>query len=121
MKKSKVYILVFLLLLIHFLLLLGSAVYNAPTVDESYHLAQGIAILKTDDFRLSVSTPHLVNIISAIPLLFLNNLTLPIDSKYWKDAEYLPYKGGYAAGLGFAYEFVWKNNLSPDQIIFYGR
>ncbi len=120
MKNYKSYIIV-LLLTVHFFLLLGSAVYNTPTVDETNHLAQGIAILKTFDFRLNLPNPPLANIIGAIPLLFLDNLKVPLDSKYWKDAEFLPYKGGYDCFLGFGYEFVWKNNINPNKIIFTGR
>jgi 4-amino-4-deoxy-L-arabinose transferase-like glycosyltransferase len=60
------------LLLLYFTLAVGSARQKSVTVDELGHLPSGLYFLLTGDARYSALNPPLVNVLSAIPVLFLD-------------------------------------------------
>lgn len=77
------------LLLLAFLGLgLGSALQKSATRDEGVHLARGVAILKTGDFRLSIHHPPLMNVLSALPLFLSGrNIVFPEGDPSWQNAD----------------------------------
>ena len=77
-----------LLLLVSFSLGLSSALQKSATRDEGVHLARGVAILKTGDFRLSIHHPPLMNLLSALPLLLSGRpLLFPDQDPSWQNAD----------------------------------
>lgn len=99
------------LLLCLFGLLVFSVEIKSPTADEQNHVARGLAYLKTGDLRLSQEHPPGVNAWLAWPLLFDPNVSLPLDSPSWENAEW----------YGFADEFLWWENDRPQAIVFSAR
>lgn len=65
----------------------GQALWSSPqksaAFDEQYHLTRGYAYLRTGDFRMSQSHPPLINLLSALPLLGRDDITLPLDHPTW--------------------------------------
>ena len=80
--------LAFLLLLVAFGLGLSSAREESATRDEGVHLARGVAILKTGDFRLSIHHPPLMNLLSALPLFLSGRpVVFPDQDPAWQNAD----------------------------------
>ena len=100
------------LILLFFWLAVSSMVDDSPTMDEQNHIARGIALLRTGDPRLSLEHPPLVNALSALPLLTIDNLNLPTDHPSWSQTD-----GWYE----FARLFLWEYNDDATQIIFLAR
>ena len=103
------------LLLIGLLIFAAQAAIASPlksaAFDEEYHIAAGYAYLKTGDFRMSTSHPPLVDSLSAIPLLFLDNIILPTDHPSWAESDYFI----------FSDVFLWQANDNPHEILVNGR
>jgi len=95
-----------------FFLALDSLIADSPTMDEQNHIARGLAFLRTGDPRLSLEHPPLVNALSALPLLTMPELRLPIDHPSWQRRE-----GWYE----FADLFLWQYNHDTDRIVFLSR
>jgi 4-amino-4-deoxy-L-arabinose transferase-like glycosyltransferase len=100
------------LILVFYFLALDSVVGDSPTMDEQNHLARGLAFLKTGDPRLSVEHPPLINVLSALPLLTIDGLRLPLNHPSWGQPE-----GWYA----FAEELVWVANHDVTRMVFLAR
>lgn len=99
-------------LLLYFFLAVSSLVDDSPTMDEQNHIARGLAFLRTGDPRLSLEHPPLVNALSALPLLTMPELRLPIDHPSWERRE-----GWYE----FADLFLWQYNGDTGRIVFLSR
>ncbi len=97
------------------LLFAGQAALSSPrksaAFDEEYHVAAGYAYLKTGDFRLSLSHPPLINALSAIPLLFRDDVILPLDHPSWAESDY----------FNFADVFLWQTQADPQSILEWAR
>ena len=77
-----------LILAVSFGLGLSSALRKSATRDEGVHLARGVAILKTGDFRLSIHHPPLMNMISALPVLLSGRaVVFPDRDPSWLAAD----------------------------------
>ena len=104
-------------ILLFYFLALNSLVGDSPTMDEQNHIARGFAYLRTGDPRLSVEHPPLVNSLSALPLLTMPEISLPLDDPSWdrQPADIFWYV--------FAEKFIWQVNRSLDiqQIFFLAR
>lgn len=61
-----------LLVVIYLALAVGSARQKSVTVDELGHLPSGLLYLQTGDTRYTSLNPPLVNVLSALPVLFLD-------------------------------------------------
>ena len=61
---------------------------------------------------LSLEHPPLINVISALPLLALPDIELPIDHPSWSQRE-----GWYA----FAEQLLWVSNQDVDRMVFLAR
>ena len=112
MRQRHIAVLI-LMLLATFWLAVSSLVDDSPTIDEQNHIARGIALLRTGDARLSLEHPPLINAWSALPLLSLPDLRLPVDDASWEVPE-----GWYT----FASKLLWEYNPARvNEIIFLAR
>jgi len=84
---------------------------KSAAFDEEYHLAAGYAYLKTGDFRMSTSHPPLVDTLGALPLLLLDNITLPTDDPSWAASDYFL----------FSDVFMWQANDNAQAMLVHGR
>jgi len=83
--------------------------FNSPTADEQNHISRGYHYLATGNLDLNVAPPF-VNALSAVPLLFQRDITIPsYDVTHAK--TYINQ---------FADEFVWVYN-DAERIIYSGR
>ncbi len=83
-------------------------------MDEQNHIARGFAYLRTGDPRLSVEHPPVVNSLSALPLLTMAEIELPLEDPSWErqPADVFWYV--------FAEKFIWQINRGLDiQKIFF--
>lgn len=85
-----------LLLTFHVTLAVRSLVLENPTVDEVVHLPAGITYWQTGSFRLYHHNPPLIKLIAALPVLGMDDLRVPYDSKLsgWNDEP--PNKAAFA-------------------------
>ncbi len=95
-------------LLLFYFLALNSLTGDSPTVDEQNHIARGLAYLRTGDPRLSVEHPPLVNLLSALPLLTMPEIDLPLDDPSWERQP--PDVFWYL----FAEKMIWVENRDLD-------
>jgi 4-amino-4-deoxy-L-arabinose transferase-like glycosyltransferase len=79
-------VLIFLLTQLYLCSRLKSATY-----DEQYHIANGLAYLRTGDPRLVPEHPPLINLISALPLLVDSHIVLPLGDASWRDVNSLKF------------------------------
>jgi hypothetical protein len=98
-----------------FWLALSSMVWDSPTMDEQNHLARGLAFLRTGDPRLSLEHPPLVNSISALPLLTLPDVKLPLDDPSWERQPPDVY------WYWFADKLLWEYNDDATRMVFLAR
>ncbi|MBL7201440.1 MAG: glycosyltransferase family 39 protein [Anaerolineae bacterium] len=106
-------LLVIPLMLCLFAQLLFSAGRKSPTFDEPNHLTRGYAYLETGDLRLSRDEGHppLFNLICALPLALLPDLSLPTHLPSWEVA----YRNA------FAIEFTFSGKVPVARLFFLGR
>lgn len=104
-------------ILIFYFLALNSLVGDSPTMDEQNHVARGLAFLRTGDPRLSVEHPPLVNSLSALPLLTMPEIRLPLNDSSW---QRVPQDVFWYV---FAEKMIWELNrdLNIEKIFFLGR
>ncbi|MDT8307702.1 MAG: glycosyltransferase family 39 protein, partial [Anaerolineae bacterium] len=88
-----------------------SSPQKSAAFDEEYHLAAGYAYLRTGDFRLSRSHPPLINALSALPLLALDGVVLPLDHPSWAEGDY----------FNFSDVFLWQVNENPQRLLVLAR
>ena len=100
------------LTLLFFFLALDSLRDDSPTMDEQNHVARGLAFLRTGDPRLSLEHPPLVNSLSALPLLTMPEIRLPVEDASWNQRE-----GWYR----FAELLFWEANNDVTRMIFLAR
>ncbi len=98
--------------LLFWFLALDSMALDSPTMDEQNHIARGLAFLRTGDAHMSLEHPPLVNLLSALPLLTMPEIRLPIDHPSWTRPE-----GWYE----FADLLLWQYNQDVTQIVFLAR
>ncbi len=72
------------LLLLFFLLIIGSVTRTSLTIDEGLHITSGYSILRTGDYRLVEEHPPLVKFIAAWPLLLVPDLADPTGLPGWE-------------------------------------
>jgi hypothetical protein len=108
----------------HVLLAWTSSRQKSATMDEPFHVAAGIAALKSGDFRLAVDSPPLIDMWCALPLLLVPDLQVPFDLPSWRNpkadvsfrkqkfAEYLFWKRDVGP---------WRGNADPARLIALAR
>jgi len=117
-KNMRYKVIVVILLFLVFIQAITSIKNKSITVDEISHLSSGYSYLKTGDFRLNPEALPLVDMLSALPLLFLNP-KLPLDHESWEKAKYYELEGQYHWDFGEQFFFYYNNNA--DQMLFFGR
>jgi hypothetical protein len=104
-----------LIFLLGLLLFAGQAFFSSPqksaSFDEEYHVAAGYAYLKTGDFRMNQDHPPLINALSAMPLLFRQDVYLPLESAAWQQGDF----------FNFARIFLWESQENPQSILEWAR
>ncbi len=80
-------VLVPLLLAINAALAITSLVGDSPTFDETAHVASGLTIVKTGDYRLSPEHPPLGKMWCTWPLLFVAHHWPALDNSFWVQAD----------------------------------
>ena len=88
------------ILFVFILLLASSIFYRSPVIDEPLNIARGANILVNHNMHMSIAHPPLLNILSAIPLLFL-------DLEYPETQAYEP----------FAHKLLYGNKYEPYTIL----
>jgi 4-amino-4-deoxy-L-arabinose transferase-like glycosyltransferase len=91
--------------------------YSSPTYDEGYYLTYGYSLLKTGDWRLANDKPNLVPLLTALPLL-ATEARLDTGSEHWKNLET---GRAYTDIWLFTLEFLHKNVIPADKVMFYAR
>ena len=117
-EKRVHYSIVAIILLSFFIVVFTEAQYKSVTVDEISHLASGYSYIKTGDFRLNIEATPLVDMISAMPLLFLAP-ALPLNHSSWSMAKTDEFAGQYHWEFGEQFFYHYGND--PDTLLFYGR
>ena len=84
---------------------------DSDTVDESYHLRQGYAFLKTGVLPAELEHPPLSQVVSALPLL-------PLD--LWLRPKATPSTPGESRWHPDS-DFLYQNRVSPEAILIAGR
>ena len=104
-------------ILLFYFLALDSLVGDSPTMDEQNHIARGLAFLRTGDARLSVEHPTLINSLSALPLLTMPEISLPLDDASWQREPIDVF------WYVFAEKMIWQvnRNLDLQKIFFLAR
>ncbi|MBO05862.1 MAG: hypothetical protein CMI58_02300, partial [Parcubacteria group bacterium] len=111
-KYAKPLIVCFLLV-VFFVKAVISMMQKTPTADEAaHHIATGYSFLKTKDFRLNSTGPPLMEELSAIPLLFMRDLEIPLGHSSWAKIQ----------RTEFAEQFLYIDNKdSFEKIVFWTR
>jgi len=112
-QKYTRFLIVGTLLVIFFVQAVTSMLQKSPTADEAaHHIATGYSFLKTRDFRLNSTAPPLMEELSAVPLLFMNDLRLPLDHPSWAEIQ----------RTEFGRQFLFVDNVDKvDRIVFWSR
>ena len=87
-----------------------SALRENQTWDEAFELAAGYNYWKTGVYRFNLEQPPVGKLISAFPLLFLNP-SIPVDHPSYTKPD----------DVEFGHEFLYRNRLPADRILFAGR
>lgn len=74
--------------------------HKSASFDEQYHLSAGYAYLRTGDFRLATTHPPLIALLSALGLLSMDNINLPLDHPSWEASQ----------RFEFSDVFLWEAN-----------
>ena len=93
---------------------ISSLLADSQTVDEGPHILAGYSYLKTGKILLNPEHPPLLKAWSALPLLILN----PDLPEEVKNATKTPVE---LDQWGLSYEFLYKNRVPADTIIFWSR
>lgn len=84
---------------------------KSVTVDEPAHLTRGYVYLCLDDLRFRLGHPVGMNALSALPLLLLDDLTLPTEHPSWEEAKWYLFDD----------QFFWRAGNNVEQMITLGR
>src|SRR4029077_143479 len=87
-----------------------SALRESQTWDEAFELGAGYNYWKTGVYRFNLEQPPVGKLISSFPLLFFN-LSIPVDHPSYTKPD----------DVEFGHEFLYRNRLPADRILFTGR
>jgi len=102
---SKDAVVVGFLLVVFATLGITSFLQKAPAWDEPYHLVRGYLPLRDGIFSLSTTHPPLSEILTAIPLIFFQEVKSP-PTQTSDDFRSL------------GYNFLWRNNADPQKMLY---
>ncbi|MCM2268307.1 MAG: hypothetical protein NDI60_11105, partial [Elusimicrobiales bacterium] len=95
----------------------GYISYSSPTYDEAYYAAYGASLLETGQWRLAADKPNLAPLLAAIPLRAAG-ARFDTGNRYWRSLESAQ---DYGDVWLCALDFLHKNVLPADRLIFYAR
>ncbi len=113
MKNRTTNIIAACLLVFVFIVALSSITNDSLTMDELAHLPAGYSYLTQKDMRLNPEHPPIIKDLSAVPLLFLENIKFPSEIKDWKS--------DVNGQWGFGNYFLFKTGNPAEQMIFLAR
>jgi hypothetical protein len=87
-----------------------SALRENQTWDEAFELGAGYNYWKTGVYRFNLEQPPVGKLISSFPLLFFD-LSIPSDHPSYTKPD----------DVEFGHEFLYRNRLPADRILFMGR
>ena len=122
MKVEKNFIFKIILVVIFtasFLLMIFSGLSDSQTTDEAIHLFSGYTYLTQNDFRLDPEHPPLLKELSALPLLFFQNLNISLGDLWLKSGNFYYDSWQEARVLGEQFFYLLGNN--PAKLLFWGR
>jgi 4-amino-4-deoxy-L-arabinose transferase-like glycosyltransferase len=111
------YLAVTLLFLVLFAQLVFSAGHKSATMDEVYHLFNGVTwFLSTPRRVIVMGNPPLVNILEAAPLVALDDVDLPTDPSLWAKTDWDEIL------TDLVHPFLWEvNGDHAHRLVFMGR
>jgi 4-amino-4-deoxy-L-arabinose transferase-like glycosyltransferase len=86
---------------------------DSLTMDEKSHLPAGYSYVTQKDMRINPEHPPLVKDLAGIPLLFINGINFPYDSKAWQSDVNGQWDFGQA--------LLFDSGNPADKMIFWGR
>jgi 4-amino-4-deoxy-L-arabinose transferase-like glycosyltransferase len=99
--------------LMMFLLMIFSIKGDSLTMDEKSHLPAGYSYLTQQDMRINPEHPPLIKNLAGFPLLFINGINFPYESKAWtQDVN---------GQWDFGKTLLFESNNPADTMIFWGR
>lgn len=102
-----------------FCLMIFSVRADSQTTDEAIHLFSGFTYLTQRDFRLDSEHPPLLKELSALPLLFFQNLQAPLDG-FWNKAGNF-YFDSWSEARKLSESFFYSVGNNPAVLLFWGR
>lgn len=102
-----------IILLIMFLLMLGSIWNDSGTMDELAHIPAGFGYVTQLDYRLNPEHPPLLKAVSSLSAWIFSRPHFPTDTKFWQEDV----NGQWDQGRVFLYE----SGNDADSIIFWSR
>ena len=122
MKSFLLKTILFLIFLFAFFLLIFSAKQDSLTTDEAVHLFAGYTYITRNashSFRLDPEHPPFLKEIAAVPLLFFQNLKVPIDGLWDKAGNF--YVDSWQEARVLSEQFLFGLGNNADKLIFWGR
>jgi len=101
------------LLIVMFLLLVGSIWNNSGTMDELAHIPSGYSYITEQDYRLNPEHPPLLKSLAGLSAKLFVNPNFPTDTKFWQD----DLNGQWDQGRAFLYQ----SGNDADKLIFWSR
>jgi len=113
MRKKTTNLIAFLLLLTMVSVAILSMKDESAIMDEVAHIPAGYSYLTQKDMRLNPEHPPLLKDLSAVPLLFIDNINFPSEIDAWQNKV----NGQW----DFGFKFLYQSDNNADQIIFWSR
>ncbi len=86
---------------------------ESAIMDEVAHIPAGYSYLTQNDMRLNPEHPPLLKDLSAIPLLFINNIKFPMGLSAWTSE--------INSQWDFGFNFLYRFGNDADKIVFWSR
>ncbi|HOX30309.1 MAG TPA: glycosyltransferase family 39 protein [Candidatus Paceibacterota bacterium] len=99
--------------LIMSVLMLFSIKGDALTMDEKSHLPAGYSYLTRQDMRINPEHPPLVKDLAGLPLLFIDGINFPAETKAWNES--------INGQWDFGWSLLFNSDNPADSMIFWGR
>lgn len=98
--------------LLFFFLALDSLAKDSPVVDEQYHVTRGLVYLHTGDPYFNLVHPPLINTLSALPLLTVSGIEVPLDHPGWEER---------LGWFPLSRTLFWEGELDITRVMFLAR
>jgi hypothetical protein len=86
---------------------------ESAIMDEVAHIPAGYSYLTQKDMRLNPEHPPLLKDLSAIPVLFMNDIKFPDNLKSWTSE--------INSQWDFGFKFLYESGNNADKIVFWSR